>query len=131
MPVADCSFTLEKVLEELQRDPWPVPPDQRVARCTGAALEVLLFVCLYSIKLNVMSFKYHTHTAQHMQCIAAQEVHMTVTCFQECLSMIVRIACYSVSQYWCVRQVAARAVPVRTLQLHTATCALLYDRACA
>jgi protein transport protein SEC23 len=42
MPVADCSFVLESVLEDLQRDPWPVPSDQRVARCNGVALEVAL-----------------------------------------------------------------------------------------
>ncbi|KAG5176614.1 vesicle coat complex COPII, subunit SEC23 [Tribonema minus] len=42
LPVADCSFTLDKVLDELQKDPWPVPTDQRVARCTGAALEVAI-----------------------------------------------------------------------------------------
>ena len=40
MPVGDCSFTVESILEDLQKDPWPVPGDQRCARCTGAALAV-------------------------------------------------------------------------------------------
>lgn len=40
MPAEDCSFTLESILEDLQRDPWPVPSDQRVQRCTGVALSV-------------------------------------------------------------------------------------------
>ncbi|CAM9562444.1 unnamed protein product [Phaeothamnion confervicola] len=43
LSVSDCSFTLETVLEDLQRDPWSVPGDQRVARCTaGVALDVAL-----------------------------------------------------------------------------------------
>ena len=24
MPVSECSFTLESILEDLQKDPWPV-----------------------------------------------------------------------------------------------------------
>ncbi|CAN0544065.1 unnamed protein product, partial [Ectocarpus sp. 12 AP-2014] len=42
MPVADASFQFETVLDDLQRDAWPVPSDQRVARCTGVALQVAL-----------------------------------------------------------------------------------------
>lgn len=40
MQVADASFQFEMVLDDLQRDAWPVPADQRVARCTGVALQV-------------------------------------------------------------------------------------------
>ncbi|CAM9404050.1 unnamed protein product [Discosporangium mesarthrocarpum] len=40
MSVADASFQLETVLEDLQRDAWPVSQDQRVARCSGTALQV-------------------------------------------------------------------------------------------
>lgn len=39
-PVGDSSFALERILEDLQRDSWPVPSDQRPQRCTGAALSV-------------------------------------------------------------------------------------------
>ena len=39
-PVGDCSFALERILEDLQRDSWPVPSDQRPQRCTGVALSV-------------------------------------------------------------------------------------------
>lgn len=42
MPVTDASFQFEMVLDDLQRDAWPVPSDQRVARCTGTALQVAL-----------------------------------------------------------------------------------------
>lgn len=35
MPVAECTFALEQVLEDLQRDPWPCQPDERVQRFTG------------------------------------------------------------------------------------------------
>lgn len=42
MPVGECTFALEQVLEDLQRDPWPCQPDERVQRCTGTALSVAL-----------------------------------------------------------------------------------------
>eukprot|EP00979_Chaetoceros_neogracilis_P016485 scaffold8198_cov287-Chaetoceros_neogracile.AAC.8 len=40
LPVAECSLTLESILEDLRKDPWPVPSDRRTARCTGCALSV-------------------------------------------------------------------------------------------
>mmetsp|Transcript_28195 Transcript_28195/g.63859 ORF Transcript_28195/g.63859 Transcript_28195/m.63859 type:complete len:770 (-) Transcript_28195:276-2585(-) len=42
MPVGECTFQLEQVLEDLQRDPWPCQPDERVQRCTGTALSVAM-----------------------------------------------------------------------------------------
>ena len=44
----DCVFLFFQLLEELQRDQWPVPPGKRPARCTGVALSVaagLLSAC--------------------------------------------------------------------------------------
>nr|KAJ3417794.1 GTPase-activating protein S23 [Polyrhizophydium stewartii] len=41
-PVAECEFTLTNILEQLQRDPWPVANDRRPLRCTGTALSVAL-----------------------------------------------------------------------------------------
>ena len=35
MPVGECTFALEQVLEDLQKDPWPCQPDERVQRYTG------------------------------------------------------------------------------------------------
>lgn len=40
LPVSECSMTLESILDDLRKDPWPVPADKRVARCTGSALSV-------------------------------------------------------------------------------------------
>mmetsp|Transcript_10919 Transcript_10919/g.36177 ORF Transcript_10919/g.36177 Transcript_10919/m.36177 type:complete len:820 (+) Transcript_10919:78-2537(+) len=41
LPVGDGgSFAVESILDELQRDPWPTPADQRTLRCTGVALAV-------------------------------------------------------------------------------------------
>mmetsp|Transcript_6305 Transcript_6305/g.14506 ORF Transcript_6305/g.14506 Transcript_6305/m.14506 type:complete len:766 (-) Transcript_6305:277-2574(-) len=40
LPVGECSFTLESILEDLQRDPWPVNSDSRIQRCTGVAMSV-------------------------------------------------------------------------------------------
>jgi protein transport protein SEC23 len=42
MPVGECTYALEQVLEDLQKDPWPCQPDERVQRCTGTALNVAL-----------------------------------------------------------------------------------------
>lgn len=42
MPVGECTFALEQILEDLQRDPWPCQPDERVQRCTGAALSIAI-----------------------------------------------------------------------------------------
>jgi len=42
MPVGDCTYALEQILEDLQRDPWPTQSDERVQRCTGTALGVAM-----------------------------------------------------------------------------------------
>lgn len=40
VPRAECEQTLEKILEELQRDPHPVKSDRRPLRATGVAMAV-------------------------------------------------------------------------------------------
>ncbi|KAI4344901.1 hypothetical protein L6164_012083 [Bauhinia variegata] len=40
LPASDCEYILNSLLDELQRDQWPVPPGSRPARCTGVALSV-------------------------------------------------------------------------------------------
>jgi len=40
LPVQQCEYTLSSILEQLQRDPWPVAQDKRPQRCTGVALSV-------------------------------------------------------------------------------------------
>ncbi|GAA5812916.1 GTPase-activating protein S23 [Mucor flavus] len=40
LPVKDCEFVLTSILENLQRDPWPVADDKRPIRCTGVATSV-------------------------------------------------------------------------------------------
>mmetsp|Transcript_26453 Transcript_26453/g.44705 ORF Transcript_26453/g.44705 Transcript_26453/m.44705 type:complete len:531 (-) Transcript_26453:1186-2778(-) len=42
LPVEECTFALEQVLEDLQRDPWPCKQEERAQRCTGSALSVAL-----------------------------------------------------------------------------------------
>jgi len=39
-PLSECEFQLTSILEELQRDPYPVKTGERPLRCTGAALSV-------------------------------------------------------------------------------------------
>ncbi|CAN6447531.1 unnamed protein product [Victoria cruziana] len=40
LSAAECEYTLNSLLDDLQRDQWPVPPSSRAARCTGVALSV-------------------------------------------------------------------------------------------
>ncbi|KAI7883721.1 protein transporter SEC23 [Lichtheimia hyalospora FSU 10163] len=40
LPIKDCEFALTSILENLQRDPWPVANDKRAQRCTGVAMGV-------------------------------------------------------------------------------------------
>ncbi|KVH97189.1 Gelsolin domain-containing protein [Cynara cardunculus var. scolymus] len=59
LPAAECEFALNSVLDELQKDPWPVPADQRAPRCTGTALTVaahLLGVCVPGSGARIMAF---------------------------------------------------------------------------
>ncbi|KAL6214082.1 hypothetical protein ACLB2K_013520 [Fragaria x ananassa] len=59
LPSSDCEFTLNSVLEELQRDPWQVPADQRATRCTSTALSVaasLLGACVPGSGARIMAF---------------------------------------------------------------------------
>lgn len=40
VPLKECEFVLTSLLEDLERDPWPVAAGQRPLRATGAALAV-------------------------------------------------------------------------------------------
>lgn len=40
LPVSQCEYQLTSILEQLQKDPWPVANDKRSQRCTGTALSV-------------------------------------------------------------------------------------------
>lgn len=40
LPVQQAEFQITNILEQLQRDPWPVANDKRALRCTGVALSV-------------------------------------------------------------------------------------------
>ncbi|KAL4802681.1 hypothetical protein BDV18DRAFT_59561 [Aspergillus unguis] len=40
LPVQQAEFQITNMLEQLQRDPWPVANDKRPLRCTGVALSV-------------------------------------------------------------------------------------------
>ncbi|KAL5231778.1 hypothetical protein ABZP36_030554 [Zizania latifolia] len=59
LPASECEFVLNSIIEELQKDPWPVSADQRASRCTGAALSVaasLLGVCVPGSSARIMAF---------------------------------------------------------------------------
>jgi protein transport protein SEC23 len=40
LPVQQAEFQITNILEQLQRDPWPVANDKRALRCTGVAIGV-------------------------------------------------------------------------------------------
>jgi len=40
VPVSECEFALNSILDDLQSDPWPVETGHRPARCAGSAIGV-------------------------------------------------------------------------------------------
>ncbi|XP_055389012.1 LOW QUALITY PROTEIN: uncharacterized protein LOC129618233 [Condylostylus longicornis] len=42
LPISECEFAFNAILDDLQKDQWPVPTDHRAERCTGVALSVAL-----------------------------------------------------------------------------------------
>lgn len=40
MPAGECEFTLSSIIEELKKDPWPIPAGNRPLRCTGNAIHL-------------------------------------------------------------------------------------------
>eukprot|EP00559_Dactyliosolen_fragilissimus_P000819 CAMPEP_0184868204 /NCGR_PEP_ID=MMETSP0580-20130426/29550_1 /TAXON_ID=1118495 /ORGANISM="Dactyliosolen fragilissimus" /LENGTH=731 /DNA_ID=CAMNT_0027368953 /DNA_START=440 /DNA_END=2635 /DNA_ORIENTATION=- len=40
LPASEGALSLESILDDLRKDPWPTPTDKREARCTGVALSV-------------------------------------------------------------------------------------------
>lgn len=40
MPVGECEFALNSILDDLQVDPWPAAQGDRPARCSGAAMGI-------------------------------------------------------------------------------------------
>lgn len=59
LPASQCEFMLNTILEELQKDPWPLPADQRGARSTGTALSIaahLLGLCVPGSRARIMAF---------------------------------------------------------------------------
>jgi protein transport protein SEC23 len=42
LPISECEFTLNMIIEDLTRDPWTVSPGKRGLRCTGTALSLSL-----------------------------------------------------------------------------------------
>ncbi|KNG77098.1 hypothetical protein PFMG_03245 [Plasmodium falciparum IGH-CR14] len=58
-PVSECEYNINMLLEDIQKDNWPTPPDQRAKRCTGVALSVaigLLECCCNQLSGRVMMF---------------------------------------------------------------------------
>ncbi|KAL2892650.1 Protein transport protein SEC23 [Bienertia sinuspersici] len=59
MPASECEFTLNSLLEELQKDPWGAAADERANRCTGTALSIaahVLGACVPGIGARIMAF---------------------------------------------------------------------------
>lgn len=40
LPVNQCEFQLTNIIEQLEKDPWPVANDRRPVRCSGVALSI-------------------------------------------------------------------------------------------
>ena len=44
VPVSECEFALNSILDDLASDPWPTKPGNRPKRCSGGALNVAISV---------------------------------------------------------------------------------------
>jgi protein transport protein SEC23 len=42
VPVSECEFALNSILDDLQPDPWPVKDGSRAQRCVGTALNICI-----------------------------------------------------------------------------------------
>lgn len=51
LPISQCEYGLTGILEQLQKDPWPVASDRRAQRCTGVAMSVA--VGLLEVRLSL------------------------------------------------------------------------------
>lgn len=40
VPISECEFTLNSILDDLQTDPWPVAAGEREVRASGSALKI-------------------------------------------------------------------------------------------
>jgi len=40
VPVSECEFAVNSILDDLQPDPWPVKSGHRATRCLGTALNI-------------------------------------------------------------------------------------------
>jgi len=52
LPIQQCEFNISTIIEQLQKDPWPVKTENRPLRCTGVALSVAIGL------LEVIYFNY-------------------------------------------------------------------------
>ena len=42
VPLSECEFTLNSILDDLQSDPWPTKQGCRPERCTGTAMNIAI-----------------------------------------------------------------------------------------
>lgn len=59
LPISDCLFNLEGIIEDIAVDPWPIKPGSRPLRCTGSAVSIavgLLESAYKNVPARVMLF---------------------------------------------------------------------------
>jgi protein transport protein SEC23 len=44
LPLAECEFSLNSIMDDLQPDPWIIPPGERPQRATGTALNIAISI---------------------------------------------------------------------------------------
>ena len=65
MPVAQCEFTLTTIIEQLQKDPWPVANDRRPLRSTGVAMSVAIGLLEVPFSSLLIQFNHQGRLLQH------------------------------------------------------------------
>ncbi|KAM3130641.1 hypothetical protein pb186bvf_017233 [Paramecium bursaria] len=56
VPLSECEFSFNSILDDLQVDPWPVPSGQRELRANGAALKIGSIILEYASQYSKILF---------------------------------------------------------------------------
>lgn len=56
IPISECEFAFNSILDDLQPDPWPPVPAERSVRANGMALKIAISILEYSCQYSKLLF---------------------------------------------------------------------------
>lgn len=54
IPIGECEFSFNSILDDLQADPWPCGPQERHQRANGSALKIATTLLEYGTQFSKM-----------------------------------------------------------------------------